>query len=494
MRKRIEKILDSNKGKVLTFPLSLLCLFLLSFAFLLADPDASISMSRDAFTDEGLNTSQIRNWVLSGELNTSECDNFIKTPLFQTYMGLGFSVFGISLLKARIWAMLGCFLFMGLAYYRSPIFKPIFLLAILLSTLNYIGFQYLHFSMAESMASAAILWAVAEFFRSSLQPKQHFRKWILPAVAIWIVIALKNQFMYLAALYIGWLFILFLRERKLNSTFKIYQAILPFIGITLLYIAAIYFPMKDSYDAIMQHQTSGRWIPADNMWNEFKDNFRFALLKPGLKFLVFVSLIGSIITFILNPKNLKNPSFYLFLLLFSWMILEAHKLGIRFTPTRYLVSTVWSMGAVVSVLTYWLYVNLTRENVAIVLVVLALYSFTVPYWNLMENRTFAIQEANQLLAKLALKENPEYIIGPWAPALSWNTKTKSVPVWKNFLNGTDFDLKYPNSILITEADEEDNEQAFSSKNIQVPSPQADSVFIRNKWLYIQKLTTSSLEQ
>ena len=58
-------------------------MFSLTVPFLLADPDIDISSSRDANTDEGLNTCQIRNFVNHNDLTLQKSDNFVKTPLFR---------------------------------------------------------------------------------------------------------------------------------------------------------------------------------------------------------------------------------------------------------------------------------------------------------------------------------------------------------------------------------------------------------------------------
>lgn len=496
MLKKLDHIFFLENGNKFLLPFSLVFIFILTIPFFQADPDAFISTSRDAFTDEGLNTSQIRNWVLTGELNTSECDNFIKTPLFQLYMGLGFSIFGISLLKARLWAFLANIIFISLAYNRSIQYKKIFLFAAFISTFNFIGFQYLHFSMAESMASTATLWALAEFFRASYIPKQNIKKWIIPALAIWIVIALKNQFMYMLGVYFLWIVWHTIKERKLDSTFKLYQPFIPLFCGAIAYTLLVYLPMKESYDFIMQHQTSGRWVPSNDVWNEVKENFKTTLFANYPRFNIFLMFLGSIIGLIYLPKNFKNPLLLLLLFFLSWVALEMHKFGIRFTPTRYIVPTIWAISGTLAVIIFLLRRSLTNEKYGIVFIIWILSSFVIPYKNLLENRTWNIKRGNEITRDLAAQSNVEYVIGPWGPGLSWETNKKSVPVWKNFLNGTDFQEKYQNAIIISEFDQEDNESAFAEAGILVPnySLLIDSITIRNKKIYIQTPISSSLEQ
>ena len=56
-----------NNKVFLTFIIGIVML-LLTIPFILADPDIDISSSRDANTDEGLNSCQIRNAVNHGDL------------------------------------------------------------------------------------------------------------------------------------------------------------------------------------------------------------------------------------------------------------------------------------------------------------------------------------------------------------------------------------------------------------------------------------------
>lgn len=91
---------------------------ILQIPFLKADPFVSLSQnSRDAFTDEGLNTSQIRNWVNWGDLNVWECDNLIKTPLFNALLAVSFKIFGNYWLTGRLTVLLCAAMFLFIAGY-----------------------------------------------------------------------------------------------------------------------------------------------------------------------------------------------------------------------------------------------------------------------------------------------------------------------------------------------------------------------------------------
>jgi hypothetical protein len=83
------------------------------------------------------------------------------------------------------------------------------------------------------------------------------------------------------------------------------------------------------------------------------------------------------------------------------------------------------------------------------------------------------------------------VIGAWAPSLCWKSNAISYPVWKDYFNDTDVIEEQDPAIIISEPDEEDSNQAFSSRGI-VLDEYADSIkyFKVNRWgiklLWIKK--------
>ncbi len=100
----------------------LLLVFVLHLPFLTADPDYYLSDSRDAFTDEGLNTSQLRNYINHGQLDINECDNLIKTPLFNGLLFLPLKILGTQHIVARITILLSIMLLLFISM-RSTYLK-----------------------------------------------------------------------------------------------------------------------------------------------------------------------------------------------------------------------------------------------------------------------------------------------------------------------------------------------------------------------------------
>src|SRR4029078_7292880 len=94
-----------SKSRIVAF-VTILLLLLLHFLVLHSDPDYNLSIGRDAFTDEGLNTSQLRNYINHGYLSFDECDNLVKTPLFNLILFPSLKFFGTHLIVARVTILL----------------------------------------------------------------------------------------------------------------------------------------------------------------------------------------------------------------------------------------------------------------------------------------------------------------------------------------------------------------------------------------------------
>ena len=87
-----------------------------------------MAYGRGSWTDEGLNTCQIRNFVNHGHFNLLDCDNFLKTPLFSFFLFPFFKFIGISLLKARLITTLFCTIILLLGFLHDKLWIYIFLL------------------------------------------------------------------------------------------------------------------------------------------------------------------------------------------------------------------------------------------------------------------------------------------------------------------------------------------------------------------------------
>ncbi len=141
-------------------PIAILLIFTLSqVPFMSADPDIYISDSRGPFTDEGLNTIQVRNFVNHGYLSVSECDNLLKTPLFAFSLYIPYEIFGTHLLVSR-WLILLLVSLPLIFISRKKAFRLIIVIFTLISLFQYQVFQFSHFSLAEMISTICIIMAL----------------------------------------------------------------------------------------------------------------------------------------------------------------------------------------------------------------------------------------------------------------------------------------------------------------------------------------------
>jgi hypothetical protein len=186
-------------------------------------------------------------------------------------------------------------------------------------------------------------------------------------------------------------------------------------------------------------------------------------------------------------KTKSNRFKLLFIGLSAWFLVELHKLPMTYIPSRYLISLFFSMGLIMSLVLMEL-ITLKAKNklayLAKAFSVLMLISFGIKngtdYYASIKNRSFSISEINNYLSKYELQDKT--ILGAWAPSLSWKSKAVSLPIWKDYFNDKEVFKKYNPAIIIAEVDEEDSNQAFSSRRLKLDS-YADSIkyFTINRW-------------
>jgi hypothetical protein len=100
------------------------------------------------------------------------------------------------------------------------------------------------------------------------------------------------------------------------------------------------------------------------------------------------------------------------------------------------------------------------------LITIALLSLNVwQYVESLQRRTFAIRDAKLYMAQHLDKH--DLVLGAWAPALTWESKARSIPVWNHFLNDEDPIHTFHPKAIVTETDEQDAEQTWSQQGIDL---------------------------
>jgi hypothetical protein len=457
------------------FFITLGLIFLAHLPFIGADPDRNMAVGRGPFTDEGLNTSQVRNWVNQGELNLDECDNLLKTPLLGFPLAVTYKIFGISHEVSRLHVLVLVFLALLLIGLDEKN-RLMMIIFSLITLLQYQLFQSSHFSMAEMLSVAAVLSSIHYLVRSfdvDFTQRKRNKFTILSTVFLSISYFIKIQFIYMVLLLpivvaIQWFTSAYPNRRiVLRQEIIIITSLIVFL---VFYFFAWYLPNKNAYDYMMAHQ-SGEFKFSGKIWEYLSFNLGYHFLKSWVQWFVYILLV-LLVTGVVLLKRAKSKRYpVLFISSLVWFMLELHKLAMVYLPTRYQVSLFGAMGLLMSVVLAELFTlpaGRTRVYARIFAVVLILIMIAINGYNYLDtlhHRTYAIHDANEYLAKNLNKS--DVVLGAWAPSLTWDSGSKALPVWNNFLNYQDPITKYHPRVIIAETDEQDSEQAWSSQGIDL---------------------------
>ncbi len=455
--------------------------FSLQIPFIKADPDIQISWSRGANTDEGLHASQIRNFITHGNLGLQESDNFIKTPLFGAYLFAPIALFGSSLSVARWAIIVPFFLLIFWVSWKNPYHVKLMLFFIPMVFLEYHVFSFAHFSLAE-MPSTIFIFSGILLFAQPLEKDKTWKRAGGLTLLFSMAYLFKIQFLYILPILPLLLLAYFFkkRDRKNIHVKKLFFSSILMALVFVIYILVWYFPNQDFYNYVMVDQTTNRFA----YYFDLPDHFRWIneniflekKLQPVTVLFYFLFPVGVLLFFYKNSNKFYKK---IFLGLSLWLLLEFHKLTMMYLPTRYLVSLIFCMAAINSLVVFEIFRLLLFEKknqkwvfIPSLIFVIALFFNLKNYHGAYERRTFDIRKINQYLSKYEFGNRP--IIGAWAPSLTWKTKAKTYPVWGKYFNDQDILTKQKPAIIISELDESDSSQAYQSQNIQIDQ-HADSI-------------------
>ena len=463
---------------------------LMHLPFLKSDPEKVITEegSRDANTDEGLNSCQIRNFVNQGNITMDKSDNFVKTPLFGGILYAPFKIFGTKLWMGRLTVLL---ISLGICFYifsRNKYFGTWGIFSFFIVFTQLYIFSYFHYCMAEILATAFIflsLYLMIHPYKSNAILKSS----LLPAIMVSFAYYIKLQFAY--AVFIIplslLLFILFnLNNRKILIQQFLYTNVF-IIAFALIYFLFWYLPNKSFFDYVMSNQIGDRFEGFSKMFNRFELNLEYAFYVKRLIIYTYsyyiLFFIGLVWCFFTKNKLYK----IMFIVLSCWVLLESHKLFLTYFPTRYAISLLFAMGMSMALIIHKLFSNAIKNKFSLIFKVLSI-SITVflaiinfsHYYSTYKNRTFELNKINKYLSSYPFKENP--ILGTWATSVSWESKAISYPIWNNYFNYQDIIKQHKPCVIVIEVDEKDSDQSFKSSGVNVDD-YADSIkyFEVNYW-------------
>lgn len=453
---------------------SLLGWFLLHFFFLSSDPGAHIGAGRDAWTDEGIYTSQVRNWINFGDLNLQENPTFFKTPFFGLMLSPFFYLFGTRIEVARLVILVFTtlvFLYLGL----NKSNRNFYLLSVIILLSNLFIFTYSHLAMAEIPAILFVIMGIQQLHH--LNKKPTFKKKVGVILISFLLFCLafltKAMFGYLL-LYIPVILLLAAFGSFIRKT-NHWKQFLRLFGMSLIFIfsfIALYaclwvFPQRSLAVKVWAYEAVGRFpsigdIPGTiKFWiqNIYLNNSH-VFYTVALLLIVFVS--GSLV--LIKKIRIEWTGF----LLAIWLIIELHKLMLSHQPPRYQLSLIASIGFFISYLLQSIR-NIKGKGwswlVFFIISLFVINNSREMYW-MYKFRTFQLQSANVYMQKFT--EKGDVAIGPWAGSFCWNSKVYSIPVWGNYMNDRGIIARFDPSWIITEIDQDDANQAFKRDGVVLP--------------------------
>lgn len=483
-----------NRTSIITFLqqhlwwMLLLFLVILQIPFLQADPDLYLSHSRDAHSDEGLNTIQIRNYVNFGYLNPWECDNLMKNPLFNLIMWLPFEVFGTRWIVARITVLsmvIGSLVVIGM----NKQSRNWLLFIIPTVMLQFHVFQYSHFALAEMMAISFFILSMFMMVKMKAEKKYSNQLFLLVVGLLlmhfsWFT---KIQFIYtelIVAVFIIILIIQHVRKRTWNLRQVIIFMVTGFLTTAILmgvYYFLWYKPFEEPFRFIMNNQTSNRFGFNEYFWNIVAENYQRYFSTQYVKpfwILFLVSLPLGILVWVKSSQ----PEFKAMMLFLSiWIIVELHKITIQHVPSRYLLSgyvaVLFWLG--MTLYGFWNHYRSSHNSkgkvqgyLALLTVLVLTFTHVLTYRISYLRRTFQVMDVNLYMHQYAADNL--VVIGPWSPTISWQSNIRSLPVWKDFLNDKKIKDTFHPDIVVTEPGEADSDGAFCADNFDIVN-ESDSV-------------------
>ncbi len=474
----------------------ILCWLLSHFPFLFADASANLSGSRGPFTDEGLYTSTLRNYINYGYLNLYGSDGFVKSPGFNFLLFFPFKIVGISQEIGR-GVILTTSLLLILLLSSSAYFRKMLIILIPVGLMKFQIHQFNHLCLAEILVSYAGLAGMFYFHRYRMREEYRYWSLITATGIFFIAFLLKIQYVYLLLLIPLMLVLEWLRQPGHINLLKP----LSISGFTIIILAGLfaagwYFPLRAGFDFMLEEQSGGVRL-SEKTWDTVKyivEHIFFARKNRLFTIVFLLSLVtGGYLVFKKSSRN--------FLIAYQfigcWILLETHKLVMNYLPTRYLTSTYMAMAVMIAIVFAELLFNqdilrgrVRRWLVALVAGVLLILVVDngVTYMKEYRARSFGIYQTRVYLSKFDLEGKA--ILGNWAPSLYWSADAQVVPVTlKNWHRIKPLE-NYQPVLIIEEPDEGGSNQAYRSNGVDL-SAISDSVrqVTVGKWtlnLYWQK--------
>jgi hypothetical protein len=442
----------------------------LHLPFIEADPDYNISWSRGPFSDEGMYSEQIRNYIHHRHFNFEQSDALLKTPLFSAILFIPYILLGTHLWVGRLTVVLISIIILFYCHrkFKIPYLIPTFFLC---AMMQYYIFHHTHFALAEMISCSMLLLGIC-FYNSFILEDLQKKKWeylFLSITFLTLAWLTKIQFIYFSALipgaYAVHLIFNIKKTGKKELLFLSFTLLLSMIYFGIYYLSWI-LPHKAFIDYLIPLQPGQFKI--DQFTPELiKFNLLTIFLGKEMMFFTIAFILSVLAGSFILFKSSRKWFMALFICSLILIALESHKLTMRYLPSRYLISTYFAMGFVISLVIVYLLSTLKGFKLMIPYSIIAILLFlhSIDYFKALQNRHYVIRDINKYLSHFDFGDRPA--IGPWAASCNWESGAITFPVWYNTLNYEDPINTYKPAMVISEFDEKESDCAYKNQNIDL---------------------------
>jgi len=492
IKKPIAKKSKHSKAKTLSnktyiyIIISLLIFLLAQIPFLNADPDINVDLhTRGAWTDEGLYTSQITNYINTGNFNIKENNQFIVSPFFNVLIYPFYLLFGNKIIVSRVVVIIFWFLSL-LIFFKKKEFQIAGLIFIPLALFQYQIFHFSHYSMPEMICISFVLLSFAVINQYFYSKSKNVFLIILSAFTLFLAYCTKIQFLSSALILPAAMFFYSIIENKkgkLLVRFKpFFVALFTTLILFIIYVVIWYLPHQEFYNHVWAYETDGRFPESIiHLWQIIKFHSGFTFWTPQLKPLIIFFAFGLILTpfVFMNKEGKKHLGAVLFLLF--WLFAEFAKVSAAYLPYRYLLSLIIA-SSLLTAFVISFFINKFKLMRYIVIAGLAIiFTINVLFiYDSYTNKTYDIAAVNQYLKNYNFQNKT--ILGVWSHTLARSTKAQCITVKRNYLNFHNPIEHFKPVIVATEHDEADSDSVFIKQDVFLDKL-ADSSVSFHVWKY-----------
>lgn len=443
--------------------LTIVLWLLLQLPFLTADLPDSLSYSRGPYSDEGLNTFAVRNFINSDFQEFSESDNFIKSPILNAYLFAPFAVFQNDLLVGRVFMLL----FVAVLLWQIVKRLKYGWLVTVLFAFTPILFHFSRLMMGDLTSVLMPLVALLTY-RNWKEKQQQISFWNLALLTFFasLAVGMKIQGVAVFAIYVLSVILIPLTGLKWQKRFL--ATVLGSLPLFFLFLFVI-LKQVDLFDYIFNQVPEYYDSEKMSLSQIFNLNWDLHFQSPQGRFIIFVWVIIGLLILMFAAKFWWKKLLLLLPFIAIWLYQFSGMFMIYFPP-RYLVGLyVASFVLLVILVNESKYILDFIPKVYSTLLVFVLVSFTLPELKVnFLNRQFELEEMNQ---KIAQDENVSVLIGSWAPSLTFaSNRQLAYPVWDSYLRFKDIKTPlnyYKADLIVAEPNEDDSGKAYKKRGVDL---------------------------